>query len=61
MDNIILFCGLFLLMLFLLYLLILKKKSNQKELVSCFNRRFGCCPDNITSKKNLDGTNCRGF
>jgi hypothetical protein len=61
MDNIILFSILFLFILFLLYLLLLKKQSTQKELVSCFNRRFGCCPDNITSKKNLDGTNCRGF
>jgi hypothetical protein len=61
MDNIILFSILFLIVLFLLYLLLLKKQSTQKELVSCFNRRFGCCPDNITSKKNVDGTNCRGF
>ena len=53
MENIIIFSGLFIVILFLFYLLVLKKKSTQKELVSCFNRRFGCCPDNITQKKKF--------
>ena len=48
-------------MLFLLYLLILKKQNVQKEFVSCINRRFGCCPDDITQKKDIHGSNCRGF
>lgn len=29
--------------------------------ISCFNSRFGCCPDNFTAKKNIYGSNCRGF
>ncbi len=61
MKTLFIFSGLFIVMLFLLYLLILKKQSVQKEFVSCINRRFGCCPDDITQKKDIHGSNCRGF
>ena len=33
----------------------------QKESVSCYNTRFGCCQDKYTTKQNIHGSNCRGF
>ena len=27
----------------------------------CKYRRFGCCPDDLTPKLDIFGSNCRGF
>ena len=28
---------------------------------NCKYKRFGCCPDDITPKLDIFGSNCRGF
>jgi hypothetical protein len=28
---------------------------------NCKYRRFGCCPDDMTPKLDIFGSNCRGF
>jgi hypothetical protein len=27
----------------------------------CLSKRWGCCPDKLTTKLDPQGTNCRGF
>lgn len=38
-----------------------ENKNDDKQLVSCLNRRFGCCNDFYTPKLDIFGSNCRGF
>ena len=61
MGNIILLIIVMILILLMLYLLYLKYNSSEMQLVSCFNRRFGCCNDKYTPKLDIYGSNCRGF
>ena len=49
------------LLIILIIYLYLKLQNNNIELISCFKRRFGCCPDNYTPKLDIFGSNCRGF
>lgn len=50
-----------LLLLFIIFLFSIKMNDTNKQLVSCINRRFGCCNDNYTPKLDIFGSNCRGF
>jgi len=49
------------LLIILIIYLYLQLQNNNSELISCFRRRFGCCPDNYTPKLDIFGSNCRGF
>ena len=57
------FLFIFILILIVILIFILMNKINviQKESVSCYNTRFGCCQDKYTTKQNIHGSNCRGF
>jgi len=50
-----------LLFIFSIFLFSSKMNDNNKQFVSCINRRFGCCNDNYTPKLDIFGSNCRGF
>ncbi len=45
----------------MLYLIMLVKQESNKEILTCFNKRWGCCDDNYTPKLDIYGSNCRGF
>lgn len=45
----------------LIYLLSLANQESNKQLLTCFNKRWGCCSDNYTPKLDIQGSNCRGF
>jgi hypothetical protein len=32
--------------------------TQKKPIGGCSGTQFGCCPDNITPKRNPNGTNC---
>lgn len=52
------------LIIFIILLIYLLKKTNEesnKQLLTCFNKRWGCCNDNYTPKLDIFGSNCRGF
>jgi hypothetical protein len=49
-----------LIIILIIYLYYSLQNSNIK-LVSCFQKRFGCCSDNYTPKLDIFGSNCRGF
>lgn len=35
-----------------------KQKEENKLIGGCAGTRYGCCPNNITSKQNAYGSNC---
>ena len=43
------------------YLLKKTNEESNKQLLTCFNKRWGCCDDNYTPKLDIFGSNCRGF
>ena len=45
----------------MLYLIMLVKQESNKAILTCFNKRWGCCDDNYTPKLDIYGSNCRGF
>jgi len=55
---------LFFILLFIIlmiYLIILINQQSKKKILTCFDKRFGCCSDNYTPKLDINGSNCRGF
>ncbi len=61
MINTILLIFIILFIFLILYLIYLTKQESNKEILTCFTKRFGCCPDNYTPKLDIFGSNCRGF
>lgn len=55
------FIILIVLIIVLIVYLYYRLQNNNIELISCLNRRFGCCSDAYTPKLDIFGSNCRGF
>ena len=51
------FIFLIILKIFLIYLLRITNEENNKQLLTCFTKRWGCCEDNYTPKLDIFGSN----
>lgn len=57
----ILFFILLILLFFIIYSMNLVNIESNKKILTCYDKRFGCCNDNYTPKLDVFGSNCRGF
>ena len=49
------------LIIFIIYSISSINTKNNKKILTCFDKKFGCCKDNYTPKLDIAGSNCRGF
>lgn len=57
----ILFLFLLIFVVLTIYMIGLVNIEKNKKILTCQDKRFGCCNDNYTPKLDIFGSNCRGF